>query len=205
MGNSDEDEMKVKDETDETVTSREPALTENETVVQTAEPEERDRLLSLHEALRALRDRKVEAASQNDHDDVISHPDSIDNETDHDGHRPPFNSYVSAVAAAPPLVDLPPPPAMPIARGVIARARAVRDEANADLLSESAATTSDGLSSELSPGLSTAASSAVPVEKLPLYFAAIRLAPIAFFYGLASGIIGPVFLELLKSRVGSYA
>ena len=53
----------------------------------------------------------------------------------------------------------------------------------------------------LGDGVSTTARSNVPVSKLPPLYASLHLAPIAFFYGLASGLAGPVIIELLKSRV----
>ncbi|GAU90240.1 hypothetical protein RvY_02688 [Ramazzottius varieornatus] len=56
----------------------------------------------------------------------------------------------------------------------------------------------------LGDGVSTTARSNVPVSRLPPLYASLQLAPIAFFFGLASGLAGPVIIELFKARVCEY-
>ncbi|OQV14531.1 hypothetical protein BV898_11252 [Hypsibius exemplaris] len=148
--------------------------------------------LDLREALTDLRDRKVMAAvTSSEVPPTHSEGDSIDNETDSDGLLPPPSSFV----LVPSVVQH---HHTPLTQEIISRARSRNEEdrrdAAAELLSEYANTEGTDTSQ-----LTT--SSAVPVTKLPLHYAALRMAPIAFFYGLAAGIIGPVFTELLKIRV----
>lgn len=47
----------------------------------------------------------------------------------------------------------------------------------------------------------TNASSAASLTRLPPCYASLRVAPIALFYGLAVGLVGPVVTELVKTRV----